>query len=83
MIFVFKLVFVVYLFSVIALMIKMANKKFAPSFVPASVYERAVVWYQEIDEMPESHRMIEMSRWVRFINNIPRRKERLRILGKR
>lgn len=81
MIFVFKLVFVAYLFSVIILMIKMVNKKFSPGFVPSSVYERAVVWYQEIQEMPESQRIIEKARWERFVKDLPRRKERLRIFN--
>ncbi|UAA39832.1 hypothetical protein KIH87_05615 [Paraneptunicella aestuarii] len=63
-------------------MIQMVSKKFSPGFVPQSVYERAVVWYLEIQEMPEEQRIIEMNRWSKFIADLPRKKQRLRILSK-
>ncbi len=83
MILISELVFVVYLVSCLIYMVRTLRKKFSPGFVPSSVYERAVVWYQELDEMPESQRFIEYARWKRFIEGLPRRKERLRILSKK
>lgn len=81
MILISELVFVVYLVSCLVYMIRTLRMKFSPDFVPSSVYERAVVWYQEIQEMPESQRIIEKARWERFVKGLPRRKERLRIFN--
>lgn len=64
-------------------MVRTLRKKFSPYFIPPSVYERAVVWYQEILEMPQSQRIIEQARWERFVKELPRRKERLRSLKKK
>lgn len=83
MIFAFKLAFVVYLVSTVILIIAIARKKFRPGVVPASVYERAVCWYQEIQELPTPERIVELNRWEKFINDIPRRKERVRVMPRK
>ncbi len=69
---VLKFLFVITLVVSYLIMLRMLKKPIETTEVPSSVYERAVVWHQNIMNISDpDKKMQEFARWKKFVEKIP------------